>query len=482
MRSLYSLQMIVMINLAVAVLCADKYSRSDFPPGFVFGSATSAYQVEGAASEDGRAPSIWDTFAHAGLILPLHILTNSTFKQIFAPITKRLTISGYANGATGDITVDQYHKYQEDVHLMAEMGLDAYRFSISWSRLIPNGRGPVNPKGLNYYNNLINELISHGWGKLSTISSAVPKYGIQPHVTLHNFDLPQALEDEYGGWINRRIVNDFTTYAEVCFQEFGDRVPYWTTVNEPDVFAVGGYDGGITPPRHCSPPFGVNCTRGNSSSEPYIAVHNILLAHASAARLYKKKYQGKQHGFIGISIYTTGNFPLTNSVEDAIATQRANDFFVGWIVNPLVFGDYPDTMKKIAGSRIPTFTNHESELVRGSFDFLGVIHYSSYYVEDDPGSWELKQRDYNTDLAVKISSQRNRRNSTMEDTSRVNYLHAYIGSVLDAVRNGSNTRGYFAWSFLDVFELLDGYESGYGFYYVDLDDPDLKRYPKLSAH
>ncbi|EOX95068.1 Beta glucosidase 11 [Theobroma cacao] len=478
MRSLYSLQMIVMINLAVAVLCADKYSRSDFPPGFVFGSATSAYQVEGAASEDGRAPSIWDTFAHAG----------------------------YANGATGDITVDQYHKYQEDVHLMAEMGLDAYRFSISWSRLIPNGRGPVNPKGLNYYNNLINELISHG---------------IQPHVTLHNFDLPQALEDEYGGWINRRIVNDFTTYAEVCFQEFGDRVPYWTTVNEPDVFAVGGYDGGITPPRHCSPPFGVNCTRGNSSSEPYIAVHNILLAHASAARLYKKKYQGKQHGFIGISIYTTGNFPLTNSVEDAIATQRANDFFVGWIVNPLVFGDYPDTMKKIAGSRIPTFTNHESELVRGSFDFLGVIHYSSYYVEDDPGSWELKQRDYNTDLAVKISNvgnasltyelpilpwglqavleyfkqvyenppiyilengQRNRRNSTMEDTSRVNYLHAYIGSVLDAVRNGSNARGYFAWSFLDVFELLDGYESGYGFYYVDLDDPDLKRYPKLSAH
>ncbi|XWS31726.1 hypothetical protein CRYUN_Cryun23aG0100400 [Craigia yunnanensis] len=361
MRGLSFLVIIVLQNLAVAVLCADKYSRYDFPPGFFFGSATSAYQVEGAASEDGRTPSIWDTFAHAG----------------------------YANGATGEIAVDQYHKYKEDVHLMAEIGLDAYRFSISWSRLIPHGRGPVNPKGLQYYNNLINELVS---------------YGIQPHVTLHNYDLPQALEDEYGGWINRRIVKDFTTYADVCFGAFGDRVSYWTTVNEPNVFAVGGYDGGIVPPRHCSPPFGINCTRGNSSFEPYIAVHNILLSHASAARLYKKKYQGKQHGFIGISVYTTGNFPLTNSAEDVIATQRANDFFIGWIVSPLVFGDYPDTMKKISGSRIPAFTNHESELVRGSFDFLGVIHYSSFYVQDDSGSWELKQRDYNTDLAIKIFS------------------------------------------------------------------------------
>ncbi|XVF21969.1 hypothetical protein REPUB_Repub12eG0134300 [Reevesia pubescens] len=476
MRSLSFLLILGLLNLAVAVLSADTYSRYDFPHGFVFGSATSAYQVEGAASEDGRTPSIWDTFAHAG----------------------------YANGATGDIAVDQYHNYKEDVHLMAEMELDAYRFSISWSRLIPDGRGPVNPKGLQYYNNLINELISHG---------------IQPHVTLHNFDLPQALEDEYGGWINRRIVKDFTTYADVCFREFGDSVSYWTTVNEPDVFAVGGYDAGIVPPRHCSRPFG-NCTKGNSSFEPYIAVHNILLAHASAARLYKRKYQGKQHGFIGISVYTTGNFPLTNSAEDVIATQRANDFFVGWIVDPLVFGDYPETMKKIAGARLPTFTNYESELVRGSFDFIGVIHYSSYYVQDDSGSWELKQRDYNTDLAIKIldieyaslthelpilpwglqavleyfkqvygnppiyileNGQRTRRNSTLEDTSRVNYLQAYIGSVLDAVRNGSNTRGYFAWSFLDVLELLDGYESSYGFYYVDLEDPDLKRCPKLSA-
>ncbi|XP_007050908.2 PREDICTED: beta-glucosidase 11 isoform X1 [Theobroma cacao] len=478
MRSLIFLLIRILLHMRIAVLCADKYSRYDFPPGFVFGSATAAYQVEGAASEDGRTPSIWDTFAHAG----------------------------YANGATGDVAVDQYHKYKEDVKLMAEMGLDAYRFSISWSRLIPNGRGPLNPKGVQYYNNLISELISHG---------------IQPHVTLNNADLPQALEDEYGGWINRKIVKDFTAYANVCFREFGDRVSYWTTVNEPNVFAIGGYDQGVIPPRHCSSPFGINCTRGDSSTEPYTVVHNILLAHASAARLYKRKYQEKQNGFIGISIYTLGAIPNTNSTEDAMAAQRINDFYIGWIANPLVFGDYPDTMKEIVGSRIPTFTNHESELVRGSFDFLGVIHYTTCYVEDDPGSLVLKQRDFNIDVAAKIKNmedifldseypilpwglqvvleyikqvygnpplyilengQRTQRNSTLEDTSGVEYLQAYIGSVLDAVRNGSDTRGYFSWSFLDVLEILDGYRSGFGFYYVDLDDPDLKRQPKLSAY
>ncbi|GAV58299.1 Glyco_hydro_1 domain-containing protein [Cephalotus follicularis] len=159
---------------------------------------------------------------------------------------------------------------------MVDTGLEAYRFSISWSRLIPNGRGPVNPKGLQYYNNLINELISHG---------------IQPHVTLYHFDLPQTLEDEYQGWLSRKIVKDFTDYANVCFKEFGDRVLHWTTVNEPNVLVLGGYDLGFFPPGRCSSSaFGLNCSRGNSSTEPYLAAHNILLAHASVARLYKNKY------------------------------------------------------------------------------------------------------------------------------------------------------------------------------------------------
>ncbi|GAV66941.1 Glyco_hydro_1 domain-containing protein [Cephalotus follicularis] len=477
-RVSHSFLLLSLLSLAVEVLGTDKYTRDDFPPGFVFGSGTSAYQVEGAANEDGRTPSIWDTYAHAG----------------------------YANGDTGDVACDGYHKYKEDVQLMVDTGLDAYRFSISWSRLIPNGRGPVNPKGLQYYNNLIDELIGQG---------------IQPHVTLQNYDLPQALEDEYGGWLNRKIVKDFTAYADVCFREFGDRVSYWTTVNEPNVFAIGGYDLGIAPPKYCSPPFGLNCSRGNSSSEPYIAVHYLLLAHASTARLYRKRYQGKQHGFIGVSVYAYGFVPLTNSMEDVSATQRAQDFIIGCVAHPLVFGDYPSIMKKNVGSRLPAFTDHESELVKGSTDFLAVIHYITFSIKDNSGSLEFKQRDFNMDMAAKIIierdnssegllkpwglqgvleyfkqvygnppiyiyenglGQRNPGNSSLEDTSRVEYLQAYIGSLLNAVRNGSNARGYFQWSFLDVFELLDGYGSNYGMYYVDHHDPDLKRYPKLSAH
>ncbi|KAL7259667.1 hypothetical protein ACSBR1_005536 [Camellia fascicularis] len=221
--------------------------------------------------------------------------------------------------------------------------------------------------------------------------------------------------------------------------------------------------------------------KGNSSSEPYIVAHNILLAYASAANLYKNKYQGRQQGFIGINVFVYWYIPSTNATEDVIATQRANDFYIGWIINPLVFGDYPKIVKKNAGSRIPEFTKVESKLVKGSFDFLGVNHYNTLYIKDKPSSLKIN-RDFNADMAVDIIRQQTRRNSTLHDSARVKYLHGFIGSLLDAVRNGSNARGYFTWSFLDVYELLGGYGSCFGLYYVDLDDKDLKRYPKLSAH
>ncbi|KDP28153.1 hypothetical protein JCGZ_13924 [Jatropha curcas] len=469
--------LLVLLNLAAAIFSADRYSRKDFPSDFIFGSGTSAYQVEGAADEDGRTPSIWDTYAHAGNM----------------------------GGATGDVSVDQYHKYKEDVKLMAETGLDAYRFSISWSRLIPNGRGPVNPKGLLYYNNLIDELVSHG---------------IQPHVTLYHYDHPQALEDEYGGWISRKIVKDFTAYAEVCFREFGDRVKHWTTLNEPNIFLIFSYDLGMLPPNRCSPPFGFNCSQGNSTSEPYLVAHHLLLSHASAARLYKEKYQSKQLGLIGINVYGFGIVPLTNSTEDLLATQRANDFYLGLIADPVVFGDYPESVKRNAGSRLPVFTEHESNQVKGSFDFLGLNYYVEVQVKDNSASLKSEHRDLMADTAIEMifngdfqkdeypidprglqavleyfkqfygnppvyiheNGQRNQRTSSLEDTSRVKYMQANIGSVLDCIRNGSNTRGYFTWSFLDVFELLGGYEVCFGLYYVDIDDPLLERHPKLSAH
>ncbi|XP_060178691.1 beta-glucosidase 11-like isoform X6 [Lycium barbarum] len=477
----------MMLVLPVLISGADDVRRTDFPDTFVFGSGSSAYQwfawrkVEGAAFEDGRTASIWDTFAHAGEY----------------------------GGATADVSCDAYHKYKEDVKLMADTGLEGYRVSISWSRLIPNGRGPVNPKGLQYYNNLINEIVSHG---------------IQPHVTLCHSDLPQALEDKYGGWMSREIIDDFTAYADVCFKEFGDRVLHWTTLNEANVFALGGYDNGMTPPNHCSPPFGVRpCSMGNSSTEPYIAGHNLLLAHSAVVRLYRRKYKSTQHGSVGLNLFAFWSLPYTNQTADIIAAQRANDFYLGWFANPLIFGDYPDIMKKNAGSRLPKFTRQESKKVKGAIDFIALNHYMTVRVKDSSSSLENDIRDFSADAAFQFiltqgatpsglaeyprtepglqgvleyfkqaygnppmyiheNGQMTPRNATLNDTTRVEYLQAYIGNLLDAVRNGSNVKGYFTWSFLDCFELLDAYGSGFGLYYVDLDDKELRRYPKLSAH
>ncbi|XP_049933947.1 beta-glucosidase 22-like isoform X2 [Nymphaea colorata] len=480
--SLLGTLLITLVGVGVLANKIHQLNRNDFPPDFVFGAGTSAYQVEGASAEDGRSPSIWDTFTHAGEML---------------------------DNSTADVSADQYHKYKEDVKLMHDMGLDAYRFSISWPRLIPGGRGAVNPKGLEYYNNLIDELL---------------KYGIQPHVTLHHFDIPQVLEDEYGGWLSERIVRDFTMYADICFREFGDRVTYWSTLNEPNAFSMAAYDIGSFPPQHCSSPYGFrNCSVGNSSTEPYIVTHNQLLAHASVAQLYKKKYKSKQQGQIGMTILTYWFVPNTNKTEDIAATQRALDFMHGWFLNPLVFGDYPDTMKENVGPRLPSFSKCQSALVRGSFDFIGINHYVTIAISDNSQSARNDTRDYMKDMSVLFVS-----NSTpsasglpilpdtpwgmqgvleyiktsygnppvfvhengyampytrdLNDIGRVNYLNGYLEYLLRAVRNGSNAKGYFIWSFVDVFELLFGYKGTYGLYEVDFNDKDRPRRARLSAH
>ncbi|XP_048503843.1 putative beta-glucosidase 6 isoform X3 [Beta vulgaris subsp. vulgaris] len=450
----------VLLNLLEGATGAKDYSRHEFPPKFIFGASTSAYQtgwamvvvapimvaeggkgrkrVEGAALEDGRKPSIYDTFAH-----------NSRYGK-----------------RNPDLACDEYHKYKEDVQLMVETGLDAYRFSISWSRVIPNGSGAVNPKGLQYYNNLINELIN---------------YGIEPHVTLMHTDLPQVLEDQYEGFLNSKIIEDFTTYVDVCFREFGDRVSYWTTFNEANIFVMGGYDVGITPPGRCSSPFGPgNCNKGNSTTEPYIATHNLLLAHASAVKLYKEKYQAKQHGFIGINLLCYHFTPITDTREDIRAAERAYDFFIGWIMHPLANGDYPEIMKKNGGTRIPIFTNDESKKVKGSFDFIGVNYYTAMVTKDNSMSLSTHPRDYIADMAVQWICQLENHNTSINDLNRVEYLQGHVGSLLDALRNGSNTGGYFVWSLMDVYELLFGFDYTFGLYYVDFNDPNLTRHSKLS--
>ncbi|OQU87738.1 hypothetical protein SORBI_3003G332700 [Sorghum bicolor] len=431
-----SLLLSVCVQGAAPVL---SFTRSDFPEDFVFGSATSAYQYEGAVAEDGRSPSIWDTFTHAG---------------------------NMPDKSNGDIAADGYNKYKDDVKLVIDSNLEAYRFSISWSRLIPNGRGAINPKGLEYYNNLIDELATHG---------------VQVHVMISQLDPPQILEDEYGGWLSPKIVEDFTAYADVCFREFGDRVSHWTTLDEVNVAALGSYDIGQIAPGRCSDPFGFGtkkCTVGNSSVEPYIAAHNMLLAHASATRLYREKYQAVQKGVVGINIYTMWAYPLTNSTADLEASQRFLDFYCGWILEPLVFGDYPSVVKKNVGSRLPSFRKVQSEAIRGTIDFIGINHYLSVYVNDHP--LEKGIRDFVLDVAADYRGYATR-NGSLHDTDRVDYMKNHINSTLTALRNGANVKGYFAWCFLDVFEYLTGFSSQYGLYRVDFEDEALPRQARLSA-
>ncbi|KAJ1290378.1 hypothetical protein BS78_02G238400 [Paspalum vaginatum] len=481
----------LVLVLAAAVPAAEAVTRADFPPGFVFGVGSSAYQVEGAFAEDGRKPSIWDTFTHEGYSI---------------------------DNATADVTADQYHKYKEDVKLLHELGVDAYRFSISWSRLIPDGRGAVNPKGLEYYNNLINELLS---------------YGIQPHVTIYHFDFPQALQDEYNGLLSPRIIEDFTVYADVCFKNFGDRVKYWSTVNEPNIEPIGGYDQGINPPRRCSFPFGFACEEGNSTTEPYIVAHHLLLAHASAVSLYREKYQDEQGGHIGLTLLGWWYEPATETPDDIAAAARMNDFHIGWFMHPMVYGDYPPVMRKNVGSRLPSFTDEERKRVQGSFDFVGFNHYIVVYVKADLSRLNQKLRDYMCDAAVayampylKSSNQSpfgltnddfmtstpwalekmlnhlrvKYKNpivmihengaadqadpsgkNTEDDRFRSEFLQDYIEATLHSIRNGSNVQGYFVWSFLDVFEYLFAYRMRFGVYGVEFNSTARTRYQRHSA-
>uniref|UniRef100_J3M6E4 Beta-glucosidase n=1 Tax=Oryza brachyantha TaxID=4533 RepID=J3M6E4_ORYBR len=357
---------LLLLLLLVHGVSSLQFTRDDFPDGFVFGAGTAAYQYEGAAAEDGRRPSIWDTYTHSGR---------------------------HPEDGTGDVASDGYHKYKEDVKLMGQIGLEAYRFTISWSRLIPTGRGAVNPKGLQFYNSMINELV---------------KAGIQIHVVLYHMDLPQSLQDEYGGWISPKFVEDFAAYAGACFREFGDRVAHWTTVLEPNAMAQACYDVGILPPNRCSYPSGSsNCTPGDSTVEPYLFMHHALLAHASAVKLYREKYQVAQKGIIGINIYSMWFYPFTNSAEDIGATERTKQFIYGWILNPLVFGDYPEAMKKAAGSRLPFFSSYESELVKNAFDFIGLNHYTSVYTSNNDNTVKAPLQDLTADIATLFRDTKN---------------------------------------------------------------------------
>ncbi|KAJ4832332.1 Beta-glucosidase 44 [Turnera subulata] len=461
-------------------------SRGSFPKDFIWGTATSAYQVEGMADKGGRGPSIWDEFIKTPGIV--------------------------AGNGTGEVAVDQYHRYKEDMNILKSLNFDAYRFSISWSRIFPNGTGEVNWEGVAYYNRLIDYMI---------------KKGITPYANLYHYDLPLALEKKYLGLLNRQVVKDFADYADFCFKTFGDRVKNWMTFNEPRVVAALGYDNGFHAPGRCSKAYG-NCTAGNSATEPYIAAHHMILSHAAAVQRYREKYLEKQKGRIGILLDFVYYEPLTRGKADNYAAQRARDFHIGWFLHPIVYGEYPRTMQEIVGDRLPKFTAEEVKIVKGSMDFLGVNQYTTYYMFDphqpppkDLGyqqDWNagfafskkgvaigprahsywlyevpwgmykalmyVKERYGNPTVILSENGMDDAANITLRqalhDTKRINFYRGYLTQLKKAVDDGANVVGYFAWSLLDNFEWRLGYTSRFGIVYVDYVN-GLKRHPKMSA-
>ena len=397
---------------------------------------------------------------------------------------------------------------------MKDMNLDSYRFSISWPRILPKGKlsGGVNQEGINYYNNLINELLANG---------------VLPYVTLFHWDLPQALEDEYGGFLSSHIVDDFQDYADLCFKEFGDRVKFWTTLNEPWLFSQGGYATGATAPGRCTGP---QCLGGDAGTEPYIVTHNQILAHAAAVHVYKTKYQAHQKGKIGITLVSNWFIPLAeNSTSDIKAARRAIDFQYGWYMEPLTKGEYPKNMRALVGSRLPKFTKWQAKLVNGSFDFIGLNYYSSGYINGVPPSND--KPNFLTDSRTNTSFERNGRplglraasvwiyfyprglldlllytkekynnpliyitengmnefndptlsvEEALMDIYRIDYYYRHFFYLRSAIKAGANVKGFFAWSFLDCNEWFAGFTVRFGLNFVDYKD-GLKRYPKLSA-
>lgn len=334
-----------------------KYGK--FPDDFLWGAATSAYQVEGAWNEDGKGPSIYDFLTH--------------------------NVPNQFRNKTGDVACDSYHKYKEDVSILKNYGAKAYRFSISWSRVLPHGTTDhVNQLGVDYYNNLIDEL---------------KKNNIEPLVTLYHWDLPDVFRS-IGGWTNRSMVDYFDNYAQFCFDKFGSKVKYWITLNEPAIVML----------RHPFYMFGYISNKTKLSTLRYRTAYNQILGHAKAYQTYKENFYAKQGGNIMLALSSGWAVPKTDSIQDMAAADRYMQFHLGIFAHPIfVNGDYPDVVKSIVGnrseaagiaSRLPSFTEEEKIMIKGSYDLFGLNHYSTDKVADRPSGDE---QSFNADEAFKKS-------------------------------------------------------------------------------
>ena len=466
----------------------DKFVIGSFPDYFQFGTATAAYQIEGAWNVDGKGPSIWDTYVHS-------------------------SPSPVYNNETADDADKSYYLWDRDVQMMQELGAKFYRYSFSWPRILPKGvyksDDDVNWAGVQFYNETVNKLIAGG---------------IEPVVTLFHWDLPQALQDQ-NGYLNADFPTWFAGYAQLCFRLFGDRVQNWITFNEPqtvaDCFEYGNCAPGIYMP-------GVG---------GYQIIHQWLLAHQKAWHIYDDNYRSAQQGLVGMTICGGWCDPNSQGQADIDAAQRSMQFGMGWLMSPLIgTGNYPQVMIDYVGntskaqgfnqSRLPTFSAEEQKLLLGASDFFGLNYYSgaicqagnwtpdptpsmandqyviAYKPDDWPKSasnwlqsnpWGIRnmlnwaQRYYsnfNTPWYITEngwSSYPTPCEDTM-DVNKTQYLVAHVNEVYKAVQDGANVQKYIFWSLMDNFEWRDGFSKKFGVYCVDFDDTDRKRTARYSAN
>ena len=440
-----------------------------FNHNFLFGAATASYQVEGAWNSDGKGETNWDAFSK---------LPGKTF-----------------NGTTGDVAVDHYHRYKEDIALMAEQGLESYRFSISWARILPEGDGEVNQKGLDFYNAIIDECLA---------------YGIVPFITLYHWDLPLTLENE-GGWLAQRTLDAFETYAAICFKAFGDRVKHWITFNETVIFVRHAYVLGAHPPG-----------KVNEFKNYYQALHNVFLTHAKVVTLYKDTL--KEYGDIGITHVFSPAYAIDDQEENLRAAEHVNLTDTYLFYDPILKGTYPDDMLKLLADENLMFTYSEAEkkLMMNAAplnDFVGINYYAPQRIASvseiklgersraastgEAGGTTYDGKAQTVKMADKAYTKwgweispdalidglhllKNRYgkipfyitenglgdldlivDDQIVDTPRIQYINDHLVGLKKGIDQGLDIRGYYAWSFIDLLSWLNGFKKQYGFVYVD---------------
>nr|CAH7754423.1 unnamed protein product [Callosobruchus chinensis] len=471
------------VHCLVTCCSSAEVNKHFFPDGFKIGVANAAAQIEGAWNEDGKGETIWDRFA---MSRPERIFDHSS----------------------PQVAADSYHKWREDVEMVKEMGVDHYRLSIAWARIYPDGYKTEKPneRGVAYYKNLLR---------------ALRALNIEPMVTIYHWDLPQKLQDDFGGWLSPKIVDIFADYARTCFELFGDEVKWWITINEPKQICEAGYGTGGFAPGIQKP--GV----GN-----YQCAKNVLLAHAKAYHIYDKEFRQKNQGKVAIVIDSNWFEPASDKPGDQEASERALQFSYGLYGNPVFNGDWPAVVKdrvaqrsKQAGlkeSRLPALSPEEISLIKGTHDFLCINHYTSHMVSarsDEPpfadtsfgadigvNDWMPREwprggeawfsvwppgmrkllvwlkNTYNDPEIVITENGLSDNTGTLQDDHRISYYRDYLSNCLDAIYiDKVNLTAYTAWSILDDWEWSTGYHSLIGMYKVDFNDPNRARIPRKSV-